>query len=221
MTTVAPDDVPLLLALCIRNQRGVIQKRKDIAAKEEIEARLALTERQLTSFRDSIRALGFESKENGWYGPIREAIGRDKFDEAMENAGLRFYWSDRVPPPPPTSVTLETPEVNIEAQTEDIPPSENSLGADASVRALALERLKIAGSSGAKASEIRAHIENLKGAPLHSKTVGMTLYRLSTDGLAVREGLLWFCVPPDKTMQNPGDGTPGLFNRENKEEDEL
>ena len=44
---------------------------------------------------------------------------------------------------------------------------------------------------------------------MHDKTVGMTLYRLSKDGLARRDGRTWFYVAPKEETENPGDGGAG------------
>jgi hypothetical protein len=88
------------------------------------------------------------------------------------------------------------------------------------IRELALERLKIAGISGIKAKQIREAVEAARGTKIHEKTVGMTLYRLSNEGLARCSGHTWFYVPPKVETQNPGGGTPGLFNEETAKEDE-
>jgi hypothetical protein len=52
-------------------------------------------------------------------------------------------------------------------------------------------------------------IERTFGEPLHSKTVGMTLYRLSKDGLVRREGHNWFFVPQAAATENPGATNAG------------
>lgn len=72
------------------------------------------------------------------------------------------------------------------------------------VRDIVLERLEAAGTEGTKAAPIREHVEAAVGQKIHEKTVGMTLYRLAQDGLAKREGLKWFFVPPSAETKNPG-----------------
>jgi hypothetical protein len=77
------------------------------------------------------------------------------------------------------------------------------------VRDTVLERLKIAGDAGLKAKDIRDFYEATFGVKLHEKTIGMTLYRLSVDGLVRRDGRVWFYVPPEGETKNPGVVAPG------------
>jgi hypothetical protein len=79
------------------------------------------------------------------------------------------------------------------------------------VRSLVLERLLAVFPNGIKASEIRDYIQETYPASgeLHEKTVGMTLYRLFKDGLARRDGRMWFSVKPQGGTKNPGGETPG------------
>jgi hypothetical protein len=82
----------------------------------------------------------------------------------------------------------------------------------ASIRELTLEYLAAAAPAGLKASEVQALIEGRRKTNLHPKTAGMTLYRLSQDGLVRREGRMWFYVPPNAEAKNPGGGAPGPNN---------
>ena len=79
------------------------------------------------------------------------------------------------------------------------------------VRDAVLDRLRLAGSSGMKATELRQYYENAFSTKLHEKTIGMTLYRLSKDAVVRREGRTWFSVPLKGETKNPGGGTPGLI----------
>jgi hypothetical protein len=79
-----------------------------------------------------------------------------------------------------------------------------------SVREFTLDALKTASNLGIKASDIRAAYEAARDVKLHDKTIGMTLYRLSKDNLARREGRTWFFVAPSAETKNPGVGAPGL-----------
>lgn len=60
-----------------------------------------------------------------------------------------------------------------------------------------------------KAAEIREKIESEYRTKFHEKTAGMSLYRLSKEGLVRREGKdLWFFVPEDqRNKENPGSGS--------------
>jgi hypothetical protein len=72
-----------------------------------------------------------------------------------------------------------------------------------------LERLKLLTSNGSKAADLRNYLETTFGTKTHEKTVGMTLYRLSQDGLVRRDGRTWFFVPPKAETKNPGGSAPG------------
>jgi hypothetical protein len=85
------------------------------------------------------------------------------------------------------------------------------------IRELVLEQLKAAGNAGLKAASMQDFIEKTYKENLHSKTVGMTLYRLSKDGLARRDGHIWFYVPPTAETENPGAATPGPNNSGSEE----
>jgi hypothetical protein len=211
MPALPSQDVPLLMALCVRYHHGIKRKQAEEKRLKELQESVALEGEQLKAIRGAINAFGFATAADGWFGPVREAVGHEIFDQAMVEAGFFLNWDDQQ--------TADIVEGASEASGNEDIAEASSLGPDASVRALTLEQLEAAGAKGALASQIRVRIQTLKGTTLHSKTVGMTLYRLSVDGLAVRKGLRWFCTPPKAETQNPGGGTPGLFNRETQEED--
>ena len=77
------------------------------------------------------------------------------------------------------------------------------------VREVSLNLLEGAGSLGMKADRIRDYLDRTYGLSVHEKTVGMTLYRLSRDGLVRRTGHTWFLVQPETEAKNPGVGAPG------------
>lgn len=89
------------------------------------------------------------------------------------------------------------------------PPSPPPISASSmSIRDEVLERARLAYPAAVKATALRAELEKHRGA-LHEKTIGMTLYRLSRDGLVERDGRNWFFVPPEQRTKNPGGETPG------------
>jgi hypothetical protein len=72
---------------------------------------------------------------------------------------------------------------------------QSSYSAPANIREMVIECLKQAGSSGAKVADVKKFIAGL-GIEMHDKTAGMTLYRLSKEGIARREGRDWFYLQP-------------------------
>lgn len=78
-----------------------------------------------------------------------------------------------------------------------------------SIRDIVITKLEESGESGSKASAIREYIETTYAANIHVKTVGMTLYRLVKDGLARRDGRVWFSVPSSEKTEIPGAASSG------------
>jgi hypothetical protein len=62
------------------------------------------------------------------------------------------------------------------------------------VKNFVLERLAAVGAVGIKTPVLRQEFKQLTGREVHEKTMGMTLYRLKTDGAAVRRGRVWFAA---------------------------
>jgi hypothetical protein len=79
-----------------------------------------------------------------------------------------------------------------------------------------LEFLQGAAALGSKAAPIRDFLKQ-QGINTHEKTVGMTLYRLSQEGLVRRDGRIWFFIPEDQRMKNPGGSAPGSIRSEKVE----
>jgi len=82
------------------------------------------------------------------------------------------------------------------------------------LRSILLEQLKSMGANGAKAAQLREYFERTYGEVIHEKTVGMTLYRLSLEGLVRRDGHNWFFGAPTTTgeTKNPAGETAGPGN---------
>jgi hypothetical protein len=74
-------------------------------------------------------------------------------------------------------------------------PSPFAAAGERSIRQVVLDQLKSAGAKGVKAGPLRPVIEKIVGHKVHGKTMGMTLYRLSKNGLAYRDGLIWYYAP--------------------------
>lgn len=63
------------------------------------------------------------------------------------------------------------------------------------IRDMVLEEAQAAYPEPVRATPLRVRLEQRRGESLHEKTIGMTLYRLSKDGLVTRKGRDWFFVP--------------------------
>lgn len=78
-----------------------------------------------------------------------------------------------------------------------------------SVKVFVLNALRAAYPSHVYAAALRDQLRQ-HGADIHSKTVGMTLYRLSQEGLVRREGTRWYFVPKNEATPAPEDAEVDL-----------
>ena len=184
-------------ALIIAKRDAIVAERSGvIEQRAELLTRLRRLDRELSDCRAAARLFGLEiefpSEERG------DAGGRSlqQYFLSMADAEREKLPTPPAPPPPSQQPRIET-----------IPKHKRPL-----VRDVVLDRLRAAGPRGEKAAPIRDYFERTYGDPLHSKTVGMTLYRLLQSGEVRREGQRWFLSPPKADGENPGAGTPGPIN---------
>ena len=189
-----------LLGLLTKYATDMRLNTDDRALVAAAEARIDLRQDRMEQLKGTFAVYGFDVSRG--FLELRKALGVSDYNEALVRAGY-----DRMS----LSYAVEGP--SIRDQDDSAP-----LQTEKTVRDFALERLKSAGTAGMKASEIRKFIEAARGTELHEKTVGMTLYRLSLEGLARRDGRTWFSAEPSGEAKNPGAATPGLFNSVDQKE---
>ena len=196
---LSDEDVTAVLALVTKYTRAYEQRQADLKLRDEIDARIAKQTEQFDKLHAAFLLFGFDSRVDA-FKRIQALVGDETYARALDRARVPegAFGPPSLPPPPP-KVIEGVAEVVDGAPADEGP----------TIRELALEYLRLAGSRGRKASEIQALIEERRKTKLHPKTSGMTLYRLSQDGLARREGRTWFFVPPKAETKNPGGGTPG------------
>lgn len=200
------EDEALMLGLVTRYHRLWIKHQADKKLRDELNAAIEARLPEFKKLHTAFSIFGFDTVTNG-FSLMRDAIGEAKYKAALLRGEA-----------PPEENLIEPLQLEYapkdgagslwSAVTDTAPKDE----AGQSVREIALNSLIEAGAGGTKAADIRAHIERLRGSTLHEKTVGMTLYRLSVDGLARRKGHTWFYVPPEQRTENPGGDTPGQIN---------
>lgn len=210
MPSYNEDDAAALTALLTRYTRLWRMNAADKAAKAEIEARLAEHEVQFSQMRAAFAIFGVTGLSKVNWDQLRQDLGEERYLEALRKASAEAG---------PKPQVIEGAILPIEQQPEpDTEANKSQHVVSGTVREIVLQQLQDAGDKGAKASDLRKYIEGARGAPLHEKTVGMTLYRLAQDGFARREGRTWFFVSPNAEAKNPGGDTPGPINRNDEKE---
>jgi hypothetical protein len=191
--SLTDQDKAALFALITRYTRTQKENAALVAEQAAIAAKLNKGREQIQKYIGAFSVFGFNiAKDGGGFQQIRNLLGSKAYLEAFSAGGLD-----------PSQTTTKDEDSGAVEQQLMLPPSTDETD-QSSVREMALAKLTEASVQGTTASEIRDHIEKVRGTKLHSKTVGMTLYRLSQDGLARREGRTWFAVPQVAEKANPG-----------------
>jgi hypothetical protein len=99
------------------------------------------------------------------------------------------------------------PAEDIDALNSNQTAAGDSTAETPRIRDRVLAYLEAKYPSGCLASELREHLLNSFGTETHEKTVGMTLYRLSKQGLVTRKGRTWFFAA-EGTKDSAGDDRP-------------
>jgi hypothetical protein len=204
MATYTDQDKAALLAMVTRYTTQQKENEEIREAQQALNQRLAQGQAQIQRYIAAFAAFGFdiayksekEKKING-FQLVRNVVGSEAYLAAFAAGGRD-----------PSETTTRDEDGNQSSGQQTIRP-ELPLPeptSDKSIRDLTLAELQSASANGTTATAIRQRIEQTRGTELHFKTVGMTLYRLSKDGLARREGRNWFFVPETK---NPAGETAG------------
>jgi hypothetical protein len=197
------------IGLLVRLVRIQDERARAAEARKQAIERYALLDQQWNRCKDAFGAFGFQTADGKeLWTQLKGILGQAVWDEAFERArGIPLITATEQttapPEPPPTPPDERGQEGSPGAQTETEQGS-------STVREIILEELKKASESGRKAAELRDVVSRALGRAVHEKTAGMTLYRLSQDGLVSRKGHTWFIVPPKAETVNPGAAAPGL-----------
>lgn len=180
-------------------------------ATELVEERVAIRRRML---EDAVRDQEIERDINGCFGGAK-ALGAEievfQFQPSVNQAvSFNNFISGRNAIAGTYKILKEPFGVEDDANVEDEGDENGSSPEMPRIADIVLERLRIAGTDGSKAAEIRRHILRTYKADIHEKTVGMTLYRLQKDGKVARDGHTWFLASSE--AKNPGAATPGPNN---------
>lgn len=204
-----------MVALLARWQHAWFVQQAQTAIRDEANRKATEANKIAADCKALAKSLGFDRDDKSW-----DTITAEFFPAALElYARVKTpdlpHWNWKPPAPPPPEVLAPPPPPPIEAvddddefdETKDQFQPDEVAELSTTVREAVLTELKNLGPWGAKAAALRATYEKQHDTKLHSKTIGMTLYRLSkeTPPLVRREGRTWFFVE----TKNPGAGAPG------------
>jgi hypothetical protein len=207
-------DRQAILALVIKQIRAQDVVAREAEIRDAAIAAIKSAQAMQAAVRDAMKAFGFDPKSATMWDDVREGVGKDLIDRAFAVA--------RESPPEASTMEAEREdenagedvEVNVDEHEGD-GESETGLSADGSpvaetkgaqtrpdvsIRELVLERLAAAGNMGSEAAPIKRYVEGIIKSPIHEKTVGMTLWRLSKLGFVRREGRTWFRVSDQESI---------------------
>ena len=188
------------------------------AAKERADAAAAI----IMNIRPALALFGFDITAPKLWDSVKLELGPDRYREAFIQAKIDAEKQATEPPhtneDEGSSASDNKDDADDTSTDTDPSSSEEGIGSEEApkIRELVIERLKISGDAGAKVGEIKAFIAS-QGIETHEKTAGMTLYRLSKEGLVRRDGRTWVYVPPeeDKSTEKPatnGSSASNLFD---------
>lgn len=160
---------------------------KEIA---RLQAIVTETKSVRTSILTALKVFGFDTTEKNYWDDVKRELGKDLWRDAFAIARPKLL--------------SNTKDDHVDFKnTFDSQPEAQALDA-VNIRDQVIEELKLAGESGIKTSEIRQNFMD-RGIEMHEKTVGMTLYRLSKENIARREGRIWFFVPDAEREESSED----------------
>jgi hypothetical protein len=183
-------DKDAIFALLIRQVKAqesgaVAQKDLDDATK-----RLAVSKQATANIRTALGIFGFDMTIKEPWDQVRDAIGASNFNSAIRIGKGEEDEEDAESKLDEDEAVDDTGEELSDNEEQETPVPPN-------IKDFVLTRLQQAGGEGVKVASIKEFIAG-KGIEMHEKTVGMTLYRLSKDRLARRDGRMWFFVPQEE-----------------------
>jgi len=187
----------ILLARVIR---GEDEKVAIDEQRKALNAAYIAAEKRRDSAATAFEAFGFNTNSKELWKEVKAAMGPVAWSEGFVLGGRMPVVTN------PQEAQSEEADQSTKETDEAAAPAKQDIP---TVREIVLAQLGAAGDAGVKAANIRKFIEETYSQTVHEKTVGMTLYRLSKDGLARRDGRTWFSVTPSAETENPGVDAPG------------
>ena len=184
------------------------KKREDL--KKDLDRQIAESVDAMQRLRSTMKIYGFDTETGDWKR-LRLAIGSERYLDAL-NIGRLEVGLPVLDREPILQAFAQHDQEELATKGQALLPNA-SISADemlepesdtGTVREIVVELMKASGPEGRKASWLRSQIEARRGSPLHEKTIGMTLYRLSQDGLVERRGITWYWKENSEAVPQAG-----------------
>lgn len=190
-------DTAAVIGLLIRVMRIDIANTRERELVAELNAALAQRVPVRKKYLEGIGAFGFNTTKSDIWDSVKAAIGPKTYSNAWAIARAASEASEQK-----AKELEEQPDVAQGARSK-VGPS--LIGSDdhhrdksdqqiPKIGQAILEYLRSLHGLGAPVSVIKKHLSDTYGIETHEKTPGMTLYRLSKEGLVRRDGRSWFAT---------------------------
>ncbi len=212
MSDFSPDEILTMKVLLSRVVRGEDEKKRIDDELAALKAKKTEAEKRRAGAVTAFETFGFDTDDGELWKKVKIAIGEDAWWEAIAMGGRVVKHLADKQNEAAKEAEAEAPEGDEASASDEAsddreyPPAKDGMP---TIREIVLAQLAAAAETGIKAADIRRFIEQTYSQTVHEKTVGMTLYRLSKDGLSRREGRTWFSAAPSAKTENPGAATPG------------
>ena len=213
-------DKDAIYALLVRQVEAQELNAKAVLDLADANRRIAAAKAATSGIRAALGIFGFDMTVERPWDQIMDALGSNRYSKAIAVGKGEICENLALPAPTDDHDEHESEDESDGEEDEGSPLASPSDEEDteqqipSNIRDLVISLLRAAGSEGSKVAPIKAAIL-AQGIEMHEKTVGMTLYRLSKDGLARRLGRTWFFIIPKGEMENPDAGASGLFGEGN------
>ncbi|MFA6156139.1 hypothetical protein [Mesorhizobium sp.] len=192
----------VLIARILRSveTKAALEEKQKALAAEIVDA-----ERRRLFGINAFATFGFDVGDPELWTRVREAMGEQAYEESIRWGTARYQIAETGASGQGSDKDGRQSQAGKASLVAPTPVEESM----PTIREMVIAQLALAGDAGTKAADIRKFIEQTYKKTVHEKTVGMTLYRLSLDGLARRDGRTWFSDKPETETENPGVSAPG------------
>lgn len=185
-------DIAAVVGLLIRLMRTDYANQRDREKIEELQAAVAKRSGLRPKYVAAVGAFGFDTAASGVWDNVRAAIGHEAYSRAWVIATTSSLIKAGEAPQEGNSEGAQIKDHSSDGSGDE--PRNEAAHVSPKISEAILAYLRSIQSRGAHVGEIKRHLFDTYGIETHEKTPGMTLYRLSKEGVVRRDGRLWFAV---------------------------